>query len=123
MFALTRQVQIASDAAKLGVARVAGIQPPKYEDNETTFEALRARIEKTRAFIASVPREAFDGDEARRVEVPVRTQTYAFEARNFLLHWALPNFYFHVVTAYNLLRHNGVEIGKRDYLGTLPMLG
>jgi hypothetical protein len=122
MFPLTRQVQIAADAAKLGIARLAAVDAPKYEDDETTIEALKARIEKTRAFIASVPRERFEGAESRRVEVPTRAQTYAFDGRTFLFHWAMPNFYFHVMTSYNLLRHNGVEIGKRDYLGQVPSL-
>jgi hypothetical protein len=122
MFPLTRQVQIAADAAKFGVARLTGVEAPRFEDDETTFEALKARIEKTRAFIASVPREKFEGAETRRVEVPTRAQTYAFDGQSFLLHWALPNFYFHVVTAYDLLRHNGVDVGKRDYLGQVPTL-
>ncbi len=121
MFELVRQVQIASDAAKFGVARIAGVEAPKFEDSEVSFDDLRARIEKTRAFIRSVPREQIDGAESRRVEVPVRTQVYAFDAQTFLERWALPNFYFHLVTAYNLLRHNGVEIGKRDYLGQVPI--
>lgn len=123
MFALTRQVQICCDAAKFGVARLAGVEAPKFDDSERTFEELRGRIEKTRTFIRSVPRAALDGAESRRVEVPVRTQTYAFDGTTFLMRWALPNFYFHLVTAYDLLRHNGVEIGKRDYLGTVPQLG
>jgi uncharacterized protein len=122
MFPLTRQVQIAADAAKFGIARLTGVDAPKFEDDETTIDALKARIEKTRAFIASVPREKFEGAESRRVEVPTRAQTYAFDGRTFLLQWAMPNFYFHVMTTYNLLRHNGVEIGKRDYLGQVPSL-
>jgi hypothetical protein len=122
MFPLTRQVQIACDAAKLGCARLAGVDAPKHADDETSFEALAARIASTRAFIASVPREKFEGSAERRIEVPTRAQTYAFDGQTFLLRWAMPNFYFHVVTAYDLLRHNGVEIGKRDYLGTVPQL-
>jgi hypothetical protein len=122
MFPLTRQVQIATDAAKFGVARLTGVEAPKFADDETTFEQLRARIEKTRAFVTGVPREAFEGAEGRRVEVPTRTATYAFDGRTFLLHWSMPNFYFHVVTAYDILRHNGVEVGKRDYLGPVPTL-
>jgi uncharacterized protein len=122
MFPLARQVQIATDAAKFGVARLTGVEAPKFADDETTFEQLRARIDKTRAFVTGVPRDAFEGAEARRVEVPTRTATYAFDGRTFLLHWAMPNFYFHVVTAYDILRHNGVEVGKRDYLGPVPTL-
>ncbi|MFN9773267.1 MAG: DUF1993 family protein [Burkholderiales bacterium] len=122
MFPLARQVQIATDAAKFGVARLTGFEAPKFADDETTFEQLKARIEKTRAFVAGEPRDAFEGAEARRVEVPTRIATYAFDGRTFLLHWAMPNFYFHVVTAYDILRHNGVEVGKRDYLGPVPTL-
>ena len=122
MFPLVRQVQIATDQAKFGVARLTGVEAAKFADDETTFEQLKARIERTRAFVAGVPREAFEGADERRVEVPVRQQTMAFRGRDFLLHWAMPNFQFHVVTAYAILRHNGVEIGKRDYLGAVPML-
>ena len=122
MFPLVRQVQIATDAAKFGVARLTGVEAPKFADDESTVEQLKARIEKTRAFVAGVPREAFEGAETRRVEVPTRATTYAFDGRTFLLQWAMPNFYFHVVTAYGILRHNGVDIGKRDYLGPVPTL-
>jgi hypothetical protein len=122
MFPLVRQVQIATDAAKFGVARLTGVDAPKFADDESTFDQLKARIEKTRAFVTGVPREAFEGAGIRRVEVPTRTASYAFDGRTFLLHWAMPNFYFHVVTAYDILRHNGVEIGKRDYLGPVPTL-
>lgn len=117
MFPLVRQVQIATDQAKFGVARLTGVEAAKFADDETTFEQLKARIERTRAFVAGVPREAFEGAATRRVEVPTRATTYAFDGRTFLLQWAMPNFYFHVVTAYDILRHNGVEIGKRDFLG------
>ena len=123
MFPLTRQVQIASDAAKFGVARLTGAEAPKQADDETSFEQLKARIEATRAFVTGVPAAAFEGADTRRVEVPTRAATYAFDGRTFLLHWAMPNFYFHVVTAYDILRHNGVDIGKRDYLGPVPTLG
>ncbi|MEI7444897.1 MAG: DUF1993 domain-containing protein [Burkholderiales bacterium] len=122
MFPLTRQVQIACDAAKYGVARLTGVEAPKHADDEATLDQLKARIESTRAFVASVGREKFEGAETRRVEVPTRVQTYAFDGRTFLLHWSLPNFYFHVVTAYDILRHNGVDVGKRDYLGPVPTL-
>jgi hypothetical protein len=108
MFPLTRQVQIACDAAKYGVARLTGVEAPKHADDEATVDQLKARIEATRAFVKGVAREAFEGAETRRVEVPTRVQTYAFDGQTFLLHWSLPNFYFHVVTAYDILRHNGV---------------
>jgi hypothetical protein len=122
MFPLVRQVQIATDSAKFGVARLTGVEAPKFADDETTIEQLKARIERTRAFIASVPAEKYEGAESRRVEVPTRASTYVFDGRTYLLHWAHPNFYFHVVTAYDILRHNGVEVGKRDYLGPVPTL-
>jgi hypothetical protein len=122
MFPLLRQVQIAADAAKFGVARLTGVDAPKDADDETTIDHLKARIERTRAFVSGVPREKFAGQETRRVEVPTRATTYAFAGQDFLLRWAMPNFYFHVVTAYDILRHNGVEIGKRDYLGQVPTL-
>lgn len=122
MFPLVRQIQIASDSAKFGVSRLTGVDAPKFADDESTIEQLKARIEKTRAYIASVPAEKYEGAETRRIEVPTRASTYVFDGRTYLLHWAQPNFYFHLVTAYGILRHNGVEIGKRDYLGPVPTL-
>ncbi len=122
MFPLTRQVQIATDAAKFGVSRLIGVQPPRFADDESSFAQLATRIEATREFVTSVSREQFEGAETRRVEVPTRAATRVFEGRVFLLHWAMPNFYFHVVTTYDILRHNGVEIGKIDYLGPVPTL-
>jgi len=122
MLPLARQVQIATDAAKFGVARLTATEAPKFADDETTVEQLKARIEVTRTFVNGVPATAFEGAETRRVEVPTRMATYAFDGRTFLLHWAMPNFYFHVVTAYDILRHNGVDVGKRDYLGPVPQL-
>jgi hypothetical protein len=122
MFPLARQVQIATDAAKFGVARLTATEAPKFADDETTFEQLKARIEAARTFVNGVPAAAFEGADTRRVEVPTRMATYAFDGRTFLLHWALPNFYFHVVTTYDILRHNGVDVGKRDYLGPVPQL-
>jgi uncharacterized protein len=117
MFALTRQVQIASDAAKGAAARLAGIEIPKYEDDETSFAELAARIEKTIAFLDTIQAASIDGSEERDITVTVRSGDLHFKGERFLLHWALPNFYFHVTTAYGLLRHDGVEIGKRDFLG------
>ena len=119
MLPLASQVRIACDAAKYGVARIAGIeaQVPKFDDNEQTLAELRERVTKTLAFIGSVPREAVDGQEDRDVVVPLRDRKLEFKARFFLLHWSLPNFFFHTTTAYDLLRHNGIEIGKSDYLG------
>jgi uncharacterized protein len=117
MLPLTRQVQIASDAAKGAAARLAGVDPPKFEDNEQTLAELIARVDKTIDFLQSFKPEQFDGSEERTITIPTPRQTFTFPGLVFLRHWALPNFFFHVTTAYNLLRHNGVEIGKADYLG------
>ena len=119
MFPLARQVQIACDAAKFGVARLAGVEAPKHADDETSFEQLRARIVATLEFIGSVPRERIDGSEAREVTIPLRgrAETLSVRGMEFLLHFAHPNFYFHMTTAYGLLRHGGVELGKLDFLG------
>ena len=117
MFALTRQVQIACDAAKNGLARMAGIEAPKFEDNERSFEELQARIQKTLAFIATVPAEKLDGCEDREITFPAgpdKTRTLSGHA--YLVHWMLPNLYFHITTTYAILRHNGVAVGKLDYL-------
>jgi len=117
MYPLAMQVRIACDAAKFGVARLAGIEAPKFEDSERTLAELRERIARTLAFIAGVPRSSIDGQEDRDVVIPMRERKLEMKGIDFLLHRALPNFYFHLTTAYNLLRHNGVEIGKQDYLG------
>ncbi len=118
MFALARQVQIACDAAKGAVARLAGVEIPKHEDTEKTFEELQARIAKTLAFMATVKPAQIDGSEARDVLLKLRGKDVSFKGQQYLLGFALPNFYFHVVTTYNILRHNGVELGKQDYIGT-----
>jgi len=117
MLPFTRQIQIACDAVKNGLARVAGIEPPKFEDNETTMDELFARVRKTIEYIDSVPATSLDGSEDRDIKIPLRDRTVEFKGLEFLQKWALPNFFFHHVTAYNLLRHNGVDIGKRDFLG------
>jgi hypothetical protein len=117
MFPLTRQVQIASDAAKGAAARLAGVDPPKFEDVETTLPELIARVDKTIDYLQSFKPAQIDGSEERTITIPTPRQTFTFTGKAFLRHWALPNFYFHVTTAYNLLRHNGVEIGKADFLG------
>jgi hypothetical protein len=121
MFPLVRQVQIASDSAKFGVARLAGIEAPRFEDNESSFEDLIDRLARTRAFIQGVSRSALEGSAQRRIEVPGRV-TRVFDGQTFLTRWAMPNCHFHVVTVYNILRHNGVEIGKMDFLGEVPQL-
>lgn len=117
MFALVRQVQLATDFAKGGSARIAGIDVPSYADTETTFADLHGRIEKTLAFIRSIPTEKFIGAEARDIVVPMRPEPKTFNALTYLRHGALPNFFFHAATSYDILRHNGVEVGKRDFLG------
>ena len=117
MLPLASQVRIACDTAKLGVARITGLEAPKFEDNEQTLAELRERIAKTLDFIGGVPRDKVDGQEDRDVVVPLRDRKLEFKGKDFLLRWSLPNFFFHVTTAYDLLRHNGLEIGKSDYLG------
>jgi len=116
MLPLTRQVQIASDIAKNSVARLAGQQPPRFEDTESSIEQLRARIARTIDFLNSVPASALEGSETRDVKVPLGERTLEFKGADFLQRWAIPNVFFHVVTAYDILRHNGVDLGKRDYL-------
>ena len=117
MFALAKQVQIATDQAKGCAARLAGVEIPVYADSETTFGELQARIEKTIAFLDSVKASQIDGSETRHIVLPLRERTLEFNGQDYLLKWVMPNFYFHVTTAYNILRHNGVDIGKRDFLG------
>jgi uncharacterized protein len=118
MFPLSRQVQIACDTAKGAVARLAGLEIPKHEDSEQTFAELKARIAKTIDFIESVPAAKLEGSEEREVVLKQRGQDVKYNALQYLLGHAMPNFYFHVVTAYAILRANGVELGKRDYIGT-----
>ena len=117
MLPFSRQVQIACDAAKNGVARLSGVEAPRFEDNETSFEELRARIAKTLAWLETVPADKLDGTEDKDITFPVgRDATRTMKGEAYLKHWALPNFFFHVTTAYAILRHNGVELGKADYL-------
>ena len=118
MFPLSRQVQIACDGAKNGVARLAGLEPPRFEDNEKTIEELRARIARTIDYLKGVPGSAFEGAEDRAIRVPAGPDKFLdFKGLDFIQRWVLPNVFFHITTAYAILRHNGVEIGKRDYLG------
>ena len=117
MFALTRQVQIACDGAKGAAARLSGREIPKFEDTEATFADLYARIDKTLAFIASIPASEIDGQDDRAISLTAGGTPYNFKAGAYLVHWAFPNFFFHVTTAYAILRHNGVDVGKLDYLG------
>jgi hypothetical protein len=118
MLPFTRQIQIASDGAKAGMARLAGIEVPKWDDNEASFDDLRARIRKTIDYVNSFAPAQIDGSEARPISVPRRVgEPLQFTGEAFLKHFVLPNFFFHVTTAYALLRHAGVELGKADYLG------
>ena len=117
MFPLTRQVQIASDMGKYGVSRLAGIEAPKFEDKEQTFEELRARLARTIDFIKGVPASALEGSEDRTIKVPLRDRTLEFKGLDYLARWVIPNALFHVTTAYAILRHNGVDLGKREFIG------
>ena len=118
MLPFTKQIQIASDAAKGCVARLAGVDIPKYEDNEASLDELVERIRKTRDFVLSVPAAALAGSEGRDITIPRRSgDPLKFDGANYLRHFALPNFYFHATTTYALLRHAGVPLGKNDYLG------
>jgi len=117
MFPLVRQVQVACDTAKGAVARLAGAEIPKYEDTEQTLAELKARIARTLDFVASVPAAKIDGSEEREVVMKMRGQDVKFSGLQYLFGHAWPNFYFHVTTAYNILRANGVELGKRDFIG------
>jgi hypothetical protein len=118
MFPLSRQVQIATDHAKGAVARLAGVDIPKYEDNEQTIEELQARIAKTVAFVETFTAERLAGSEEREIVLTLSFGELRFKGADYLLGFALPNFYFHVVTAYDILRQNGVDVGKRDFLNT-----
>jgi uncharacterized protein len=117
MFPLVKQVQIASDAAKGGAARLAQMEPPAYEDNEATLADLVARLRRTVDYLRTIKAEQVDGSEDRTVTWKTRTATKTMLGMPYLLNHVLPNLYFHIATAYGILRHNGVEIGKGDYLG------
>ncbi len=119
MFPLAAQVRIAGDFAKGAVARLTGEEPPKYEDNETTFDELRARIAKTIAYVEGFKAGQFEGAETRRITMKMRGEDKSFDGLTYLANIVLPNFYFHVTTAYDILRHNGVELGKRDFVGPI----
>jgi hypothetical protein len=118
MFPLTRQVQLACDIAKSAIARLAGQEPPRFPDTETSFEELHARIARTVDYLKSIPAGALEGAETRDIQVPTRQRTLEFKGLDYLQHWAIPNVLFHVTMAYAILRHNGVPLGKRDFLGS-----
>jgi hypothetical protein len=116
MFPLSRQVQIAADFAKGTMARLAGVEPPKYEDNETSVDELKARLAKTLDFVKEFKASQIDGSENRDITLMLGGQARSFKGENYLVTFALPNFYFHATTAYAILRHNGVELGKGDFM-------
>jgi hypothetical protein len=117
MFPLSAQVRIAGDFAKGAVARLTGAEPPKYEDNEASFDDLKARIARTVAYVEGFSPAQFDGAEQRTVTIKMRGEERSFDGLTYLANIVLPNFYFHVTTAYDILRHNGVELGKKDFVG------
>ena len=121
MFAFTRQVQIVTDQAKNGLSRLAGVEPPKYDDNETTVEALKARLQKTIAYIKTVDRNAIDASTERTITFPLGDKKAEMTGADYLSHFVLPNFYFHLTTAYGLARAFGVDLGKRDFIGAIPL--
>ena len=118
MFHLTRNVTTACDSAKFTAARLSQTEPPRYEDNEASFAELQGRIAKTIAFLETIPDAAFAAAETRELAVPLAPEGTARNGRTYLARFGLPNFYFHLATAYNILRHNGVPLGKRDFLWT-----
>ncbi|MCP9934393.1 DUF1993 domain-containing protein [Cyanobium sp. Candia 9D4] len=117
MFPLVRQVQIATDIARRGLARLAGVESTAMADDEASFADLIGRIETTLASLAAFSSDQIDSTETKPIELPIRGETLHFSGQSFLLLFVLPNVYFHVTTAYDILRHNGVELGKRDFLG------
>ena len=117
MLAFARQVQLASDFAKNSAARLAGVEAPKFEDSEKTLVELKGRIARTVDYLETLTPAQFAGAETRHIVVPLRTRTLEMDGLSFLQKWVLPNFFFHVTTAYALLRHVGVEVGKQDFLG------
>ena len=118
MLPFTRQIQIATDGAKGCVARLAGMDVPKWEDNEASFDDLRARVRRTIDYVQSIPADKINGSEGREIVLPMRQgDPLRFDGEGYLKHYVLPNLYFHLTTAYALLRHAGVDLGKADYLG------
>lgn len=117
MFPLSTQVRIAGDFAKGAVARLTGNEPPKYEDNETSFEDLKARVAKTITYVETFKPEQFADAATRTVTMKMRGEDKSFDGTTYLANIVLPNFYFHITTVYDILRHNGVDLGKRDFIG------
>jgi uncharacterized protein len=121
MFALGRQVQVACDLAKNGSARLAGIEPPKFEDNETTLDQFKERIAKTVAFLKTLDVKAIDASSDREITIPLGQNKGLMKGSDHLNHFMLPNFYFHLTAAYAVVRNFGVDVGKRDFLGAIPL--
>lgn len=119
MYPLTRQIQIATDMSKGAGARLAGLEVPQYDDNETSFAELQARIAKTLAFLGSIQPTQLNDAEDRAITLTVRNKALHFNGKDYLLKWVFPNVYFHITTAYNILRHHGVELAKPDFLGAI----
>ncbi|HXQ53456.1 MAG TPA: DUF1993 family protein [Stellaceae bacterium] len=119
MFTLARQVRQACEHA-LGAGRAAGVEVPKFPDLDNSFEEMKSRIDKTLAFLGTLKPAQLDGHEDNQLTIPVGGQPRQFKAQNYLYHLAMPNFYFHITTAYNILRELGIEIGKRDFMGAMP---
>jgi uncharacterized protein len=118
MLPLTRQIQIMTDQAKGGASRLAGLEPPKWPDEEKNFADLHSRVAKTIAHLKTFKPEQFDGAETRSIELKFPNRTFTFTGEDYFLKFVVPNFYFHYTTAYAILRHNGVPIGKADFLGS-----
>ena len=121
MFALTRQVQVACDQAKNGSARLAGVEPPKFEDTETTFDQLKERLTKTVAFLKTLDTKAIDASSDKEITFPLGPAKGQMKGADYLNHFMLPNFYFHLAAAYACARACGVDVGKRDFLGNIPL--
>jgi uncharacterized protein len=119
MLSFIRQIQIAADLAKGAVARLAAVEVPKHDDTEKTFADLKGRLAKTAAFVQSVQPNDIDGSEDREINLTLGEHKMSFKGQPYLLHFVMPNFYFHCTTAYDILRHCGVELGKRDFIGTI----
>ena len=117
MLPFAKKIQIASGNAKFGVARLGGLEAPKFEDNEKTLDELKARVRKTVDYLRSVPATAFEGAEDRDIKIAVPNRTFEMKGLDYLRGWVLPNVFFHITAAYLILRHNGVDVGKRDFLG------
>jgi uncharacterized protein len=122
MFDFTRQVQVVTDQARRGAARLAGVEPPSYEDTETTIDQLKARLAKTVAYLKTIDAKQIDSSADREIAFPLGGGvTGRMKGSDYLNHFVLPNFYFHLTAAYAILRHSGVEIGKRDFMGAIPV--